>query len=86
VVGYADLVRSLTLDTVLVYVAANLRRLRQQRGMTQLALAEAAEIELRTLQDIEGMRHSVSLNGRERGNSCGTVTLTRGFQISISSG
>ena len=59
--GDANLVRTLTLDTVLVYVAANIRRLRQKRGMTQQALADAAEIEHRSMQDIEGMRQSVSL-------------------------
>ncbi|WP_437653191.1 helix-turn-helix domain-containing protein [Sorangium sp. So ce1182] len=37
------------------------RRLRQQRGITQEQLAEAAEIELRTMQSIEGGRQSVSL-------------------------
>ncbi|AUX28075.1 MULTISPECIES: helix-turn-helix domain-containing protein [Sorangium] len=58
---YGDQVRTLTLEAVLVYIAANLRRLRQKRGMTQEGLAEAAELDLRTLQDIEGMRQSVSL-------------------------
>ncbi|WP_437925342.1 helix-turn-helix transcriptional regulator [Sorangium sp. So ce291] len=58
--------RTLTLDTVLVYIAANLRRLRQKRGMTQESLAEAAELDLRTLQDIEGMRQSVSLGALVR--------------------
>ncbi|XXY13611.1 helix-turn-helix transcriptional regulator [Sorangium sp. So ce216] len=63
---YADLVRTLTLDTVLVYIAANVRRLRQKRGITQESLAEAAELDLRTLQDIEGMRQSVSLGALVR--------------------
>ncbi|XXY46060.1 helix-turn-helix transcriptional regulator [Sorangium sp. So ce269] len=37
------------------------RRLRQQRGITQEQLAEAAEIELRTMQAIEVGRQSMSL-------------------------
>ncbi|KYG01441.1 Cro/Cl family transcriptional regulator [Sorangium cellulosum] len=63
---YGDQVRTLTLEAVLVYIAANLRRLRQKRGMTQEGLAEAAELDLRTLQDIEGMRQSVSLGALVR--------------------
>jgi transcriptional regulator with XRE-family HTH domain len=54
-------VRVLTLDTVLIYIAANVRQLRQKRGMTQLALAVAAEIDRRSMEDIEGNRQSVSL-------------------------
>ncbi|WP_437724763.1 helix-turn-helix domain-containing protein [Sorangium sp. So ce861] len=53
--------RTLTLDTLLLYIAANLRRLRQKRGMTQEQLAEAAGIELRTMQAIEVGRQSMSL-------------------------
>ncbi|WP_437679037.1 helix-turn-helix domain-containing protein [Sorangium sp. So ce131] len=53
--------RTLTLDTLLLYIAANLRRLRQQRGITQEQLAEAAGIELRTMQAIEVGRQSMSL-------------------------
>ncbi|WP_437617253.1 helix-turn-helix transcriptional regulator [Sorangium sp. So ce834] len=49
------------LDTLLLYIAANLRRLRQKRGMTQEQLAEAAGIELRTMQAIEVGRQSMSL-------------------------
>ncbi|XXT25504.1 helix-turn-helix transcriptional regulator [Sorangium sp. So ce429] len=37
------------------------RRLRQQRGITQEQLAEAAEIELRTMQAIDVGRQSMSL-------------------------
>jgi transcriptional regulator with XRE-family HTH domain len=54
-------VRTLTLDTVMTYIAANVRRLRHKRGMTQQALADAAEIEHRSIQDIEGRRQSVSI-------------------------
>ncbi|WP_437732103.1 helix-turn-helix domain-containing protein [Sorangium sp. So ce1335] len=59
--GYANGVRTLTLDTLLLYIAANLRRLRQQRGITQEQLAEAAGIELRTMQAIEVGRQNMSL-------------------------
>jgi transcriptional regulator with XRE-family HTH domain len=54
-------VRTLTLDTLLLYIAANLRRVRQQRGITQEQLAEAAGIELRTMQAVEVGRQSMSL-------------------------
>ncbi|MGK3974145.1 helix-turn-helix domain-containing protein [Sorangium sp. So ce118] len=40
---------------------AGSRRLRQQRGITQKQLAEAADIELRTMQAIEVGRQSMSL-------------------------
>jgi transcriptional regulator with XRE-family HTH domain len=53
--------RTLSPDTVQLYIAANVRRLRQKRGMTQQALADAAEIEYRSIQDIEGRRQSVSI-------------------------
>ena len=45
----------------LTYVAANIRRLREKREMTQEALAEASDITLRHLAEIERARTSVSL-------------------------
>lgn len=48
------------LVNLLRYVAANVVRLRQQKGMTQQRLAEAADIDLRHLQRIE--RANVNLS------------------------
>jgi hypothetical protein len=45
VIGNADLMRTLSPDTVQLYIAANVRRLRHKRGLTQQALADAADIE-----------------------------------------
>ncbi|MFT3773041.1 MAG: helix-turn-helix transcriptional regulator [Minicystis sp.] len=45
----------------LTYVAANVRRLRAKHDMTQEALAEAANITLRHLAEIERAKTSVSL-------------------------
>ncbi|XXT15352.1 helix-turn-helix transcriptional regulator [Sorangium sp. So ce429] len=52
---------SLPFETLLQYVAANTRRLRQRRGMTQEALAKAAELDLRFIQKIESGRYNISL-------------------------
>jgi transcriptional regulator with XRE-family HTH domain len=46
---------------VLEYFAANVRRLRLARGMTQEVLAEAIGIELRTLQRVEAASTNPSL-------------------------
>jgi transcriptional regulator with XRE-family HTH domain len=59
--GYRRGVDSLALEALLLYVAANIRRLRQKRSMTQEALAEATGLELRFLQKIESGRQSLSL-------------------------
>ncbi len=40
-------------QAVLSYIAANVRRLRAERGLTQDALAKAVGIDLRTVQHIE---------------------------------
>jgi transcriptional regulator with XRE-family HTH domain len=45
----------------LTYVAANVRRLRDKRALTQEALAEASDITQRHLAEIERARTSVSL-------------------------
>ncbi|XXY48535.1 helix-turn-helix transcriptional regulator [Sorangium sp. So ce269] len=52
---------SLPFETLLLYVAANTRRLRQRRGMTQEALANAADLDLRFIQKIESGRYNISL-------------------------
>jgi transcriptional regulator with XRE-family HTH domain len=42
------------------FVAANIRALRRARGMTQEALAERAEIEVRHLSELENARRTPS--------------------------
>jgi transcriptional regulator with XRE-family HTH domain len=54
-------VDALTLETVLVHVAANLRRRREELHITQEALAEAVELELRYVQKIESGKQNMSL-------------------------
>lgn len=53
---------SLALETLLLYIAANCRRLRKRRGLTQEALAEVAGLDLRFVQKIESGRHNMSLS------------------------
>ncbi|MBX3226280.1 MAG: helix-turn-helix transcriptional regulator [Labilithrix sp.] len=48
-------------EDVLQKVAANLRSLRQRRGLTQAALAEIADMELRQLQRAESGRMDFGL-------------------------
>lgn len=50
--------------SVLEHVAGNLRRLRQQAGLSQQALAEAAQVSRRMLVAIESGDANVSLNTR----------------------
>jgi len=50
------------LATLLLYVAANVRRLRDKRGLTQEALAERAGLALRYLQDVEAAKSNISLS------------------------
>lgn len=45
--------RSARVATVLGYIGANMRRLRLKKGLTQEAIAEAAELDLRFLQRVE---------------------------------
>lgn len=45
--------RSARVATVLGYIGANVRRLRLKKGLTQEALAEVAELDLRFLQRVE---------------------------------
>jgi len=45
--------RSARVTTVLGYIGANVRRLRLKKGLTQEALAEVAELDLRFLQRVE---------------------------------
>lgn len=49
------------LATLLLYVAANVRRIRAKRHLTQEALAELAGLDLRFIQKIESGRAAVSL-------------------------
>jgi len=48
-------------DPVLDYFAANLRRLRKRRGLTQQRLAELTKIDIRYLQRIERASVNVGL-------------------------
>ncbi|TAA11047.1 XRE family transcriptional regulator [Pseudoxanthomonas winnipegensis] len=52
--------------SVLEHVAGNLRRLRQQAGLSQQALAEAAQVSRRMLVAIESGDANVSLNTLDR--------------------
>jgi transcriptional regulator with XRE-family HTH domain len=52
--------------SVLEHVAGNLRRLRQQAGLSQQALAEAAQVSRRMLVSIETGDANVSLNTLDR--------------------
>ncbi|WP_437486871.1 helix-turn-helix transcriptional regulator [Sorangium sp. So ce1014] len=60
--SYARRVEPLALDTLLLYVAANIRRHRQKQAMTQEALAERSGIDLRYLQQIESGRKQMSMD------------------------
>lgn len=46
-------------EHLLVYVAANMRRLRDKRGMTQETLAERADLSLRSVAEIETGRVNI---------------------------
>ncbi|WP_437611153.1 helix-turn-helix transcriptional regulator [Sorangium sp. So ce834] len=52
---------SARVNTVLRYVAANVRRIRLKRDMTQEALAEAADLHLTFIQRIEAGRVNPSV-------------------------
>ena len=52
--------RSATTKTILAYIGANVRRLRERKGLTQEKLAEAADVDVRYLQRIE--RGTVNLS------------------------
>ncbi|WP_437338469.1 MULTISPECIES: helix-turn-helix domain-containing protein [unclassified Sorangium] len=52
----------LALDTLLLYIAANIRRHRQKQVMTQEALAERSGVDLRYLQQIESGKKKMSLD------------------------
>jgi transcriptional regulator with XRE-family HTH domain len=54
-------VERLTLETLLLYIGANVRRNRQRHGITQEALAEPAGFELRHIQEIESGRKKMSI-------------------------
>jgi transcriptional regulator with XRE-family HTH domain len=54
-------VEPLAFDTLLVYIAANIRRYRQKQGLTQEALAELVDFDLRYIQQIETGRKKMSL-------------------------
>jgi transcriptional regulator with XRE-family HTH domain len=58
---YASPVEPLALDTLLLYIAANIRRHRQRRALTQDALSELAGVDLRYLQQIESGRQKMSI-------------------------
>ena len=49
------------LATLLLYVAANVRRIRSKRGLTQEALAEAVGVDLQFIQKVESGKAAVSL-------------------------
>jgi transcriptional regulator with XRE-family HTH domain len=49
------------LDEVLRSIGANVRRIREKRGMTQQELADAAEIALRFLQKVEHAQTNVGV-------------------------
>jgi transcriptional regulator with XRE-family HTH domain len=51
---------------VLAHVGENLRRLRQAAGLSQTALAEAAEISRRTIINLEAGEANISLSGLDR--------------------
>jgi transcriptional regulator with XRE-family HTH domain len=51
----------LTSEQVQQYIAANVRRLRSSRGLTQSALGEAAGLSLYYVQEIEAALKAVSL-------------------------
>ncbi|HSO00729.1 MAG TPA: helix-turn-helix transcriptional regulator, partial [Candidatus Nanopelagicales bacterium] len=53
--------RHLTSEQVQQYIAANVRRLRAARGLTQDALGEAAGLSLNYVQEIEAASKAVSL-------------------------
>ncbi|WP_437605139.1 helix-turn-helix transcriptional regulator [Sorangium sp. So ce834] len=52
----------LALDTLLLYIAANIRRHRQKHGTTQEALAERSGIDLRYLQQIDSGKKKMSID------------------------
>jgi transcriptional regulator with XRE-family HTH domain len=51
---------------VLAHVGANLRRLRQAAGLSQTALAEAANVSRRTIINLEAGEANISLSGLDR--------------------
>lgn len=51
---------------VLSHVAGNLRRLRQERGLSQAALAERSGISRRTIINLEAGEANISLSGLDR--------------------
>jgi transcriptional regulator with XRE-family HTH domain len=51
---------------VLAHVGQNLRRLRQAAGLSQTALAEAADISRRTIINLEAGEANISLSGLDR--------------------
>lgn len=51
---------------VLVYVGENLRRLRQEAGLSQTALADASGISRRTIINLEAGEANISLSGLDR--------------------
>lgn len=51
----------LTIAAVQGYVGANVRRLREERGLTQEALAETAGLDVRQINRAEGGRHAMNL-------------------------
>lgn len=54
-------VRRLTLGEMLSYIAANVRRLREGRGLTQEALGEAIGRDFRAIQRVESGRHAMNV-------------------------
>ncbi|WP_324293042.1 MULTISPECIES: helix-turn-helix transcriptional regulator [Sorangium] len=59
--GYAHPVQSPSVETIMGYVGANVRRLRMKRGMTQEGLAEAVDLHLTFIQRIEAGRANLTL-------------------------